>query len=97
MIGEKKIMTFDEFITRIIERTPDKNVASDLQRLLDLWKALNANEKPTQEESKQAIPFTYIDEWIKTHDDFVSTRPVRYMVQDYKFEVLGVNHDGDEI
>lgn len=38
-------MTFDEFITRIIERTPDKNVASDLQRLLDLWKALNANEK----------------------------------------------------
>lgn len=54
-------------------------------------------KKPTQEESKQAIPFTYIDEWIKTHDDFVSTRPVRYMVQDYKFEVLGVNHDGDEI
>ena len=88
-------MTFDEFITRIIERTPDKNVASDLQRLLDLWKALNANEP--KEKLNHAIPFTYIDEWIKTHNDFVSTRPVRYMVQDYKFEVLGLNHDGDEI
>ncbi len=94
MIGEKK-MTFDEFITRIIERTPDKEVASDLQRLLDLWKALNANEP--KEKLNHAIPFTYIDEWIKTHNDFVSTRPVRYMVQDYKFEVLGLNHDGDEI
>ena len=34
------------------------------------------------------IPISYIDQWIADHYDYINTRPIRFMVQDYKHNVL---------
>lgn len=42
------------------------------------------------DEKEIQIPLTYINEWYKAHNEFLPCRAIKFMIQDYKFEVLGI-------
>lgn len=42
------------------------------------------------DEKEIQIPLTYINDWYKAHNEFLPCRAIKFMVQDYKFEVLGI-------
>lgn len=42
------------------------------------------------EKQNISIPIEYVNQWIEDHHEYMNTRVIRFMVQDYQYEKLKI-------
>ena len=45
-----------------------------------------------ENDMERVIPVEWVEKWIENHDNYLPTRYVKFMLQDWKFEAYGETH-----